>query len=264
MFSSDRAGVYDVLSEMEKMSAEKSLKTNKQEILSARVLHLKKRRDELRNKLEQDNEVGNNLGSRLAKKLMEAQWIYRLLGISVVVLDEKALHVTFITSYRGTYCESYAAVLKEKSDEENKFLLVRHDFPRSLPSDDLSVWLGNGLQEFVSQVNHRLHVFITRREELNMVKANFKEHLLEEFVTFLDLSYIKFALNQRNRLSGTSSYLEVSLTYGDPLLILPSAVHLNPSDTSAFDAGLLSECKEIFRMKRLSDAVTAVIDLLST
>lgn len=51
---------------------------------------------------------------------------------------------------------------------------------------------------------------------------------MEEFVTFLDLSYIKFVLNQRNRLSGTSNYLEVSLTYGDPLLKLPSAVHLNP------------------------------------
>lgn len=111
-------------------------------------------------------------------------------GISVVVLDEKALHVTFITSYRGTYCESYAAVLKEKSDEENKYLLVRHDFPRSLPSDDLSVWLGNGLQEFVSQVNHRLHVFITRREELNMVKASFDQITLHIIMLFFSVEAI--------------------------------------------------------------------------
>lgn len=102
-------------------------------------------------------------------------------GISVVLLDEKTLHVTFITSYRGTYYESYAAVLKEKIDQENKYFLVRHDLPRCLSSDDLSFWLENGLQEFVSQINHRLHVFITRREELNTVKASFDQIALFYF-----------------------------------------------------------------------------------
>jgi len=84
-------------------------------------------------------------------------------------LDEDTFLVTFTTSYRGVFYESYTAELKLSED---KYVLTKHDFPKFICLEDLSSWLESGIERFFSLVHNRLRAFISRREELKAVEAS--------------------------------------------------------------------------------------------
>lgn len=90
-------------------------------------------------------------------------------GISVVTLDEDTFVVTFTTSYRGVFYESYTAELKHSED---KYVLVKYDLPKFICLENLRSWLESGIERFFSLIQDRLRAFISRREELKAVKAS--------------------------------------------------------------------------------------------
>src|SRR6218665_1803726 len=90
-------------------------------------------------------------------------------GLSVALLDKDTFLVTFTTSYRGVFYESYAAELKLSED---KYVLGKHDFPKFICLDDLLAWLESGIQRFFTMVHDHLRAFISRREELKAVQVS--------------------------------------------------------------------------------------------
>ncbi|KAK3579855.1 hypothetical protein CHS0354_015270 [Potamilus streckersoni] len=187
---------------------------------------------------------------------------YRLLGVSLYTVEDPNNIICFDTMHKGKFFESYYVEIKQTNEA---LIIAKHTLPCFIPILKIAdTYLNKNMKEFVHLVNHNIHAYIVRREELNIVKEHHKEKIKGEPQSSLPVDYVDLTIAETDRYSS----IRFIISHPSLLATLPHDVRIIPGadlqelkePRRRLSEEIMQEWRDYITTLPLSEAMDLVLD----